>query len=134
MKRFKNILFVDGSPKSNRALRRAVDLARRNDSLLKVIKVIEDIPRGIRGRGKSDYPLDLLIIKAIIVYGLGVGICYQINSTLELFYINQFYEERKKLTGTNIAYKVFKARIWWVWILLMFFVIFEILVIFTVFV
>jgi nucleotide-binding universal stress UspA family protein len=53
VKRFKNILFVDGNPKSNRALRRAVDLARRNDSSLKVIEVIEDIPRGApEGAGK----------------------------------------------------------------------------------
>jgi universal stress protein E len=65
VKRFKNILFVDGNPKSNRALRRAVDLARRNDSSLKVIEVIEDIPRGARGRGKNDYPFDLkdLLVK-----------------------------------------------------------------------
>lgn len=48
MKRFKNILFVDGKPESRKSLEKALGLAKHNSASLTVVEVLKEIPEDMK--------------------------------------------------------------------------------------
>ena len=64
MKRFKNILFVNGKPDDKAAFERAVTLAVRNQATLTVVEILETLPREERMLINSRHDVDLMEIAA----------------------------------------------------------------------
>jgi nucleotide-binding universal stress UspA family protein len=59
MKRFKNILFLQGKNEAKTPLLRALNLAQRNRAKLKVVDVFETLPEKIDSQLREKYGLDL---------------------------------------------------------------------------
>lgn len=59
MKRFKNILFVQRTYHSKRALDQALSLAKQNNASLKIVEVFEDISENLRSQIKSMHSISI---------------------------------------------------------------------------